>query len=90
MPKPLVTIENWGVVRSVVSPSFEELHPGNHLMGHVLGHPNLHYSKLVYTSPILSVDFSQGTVIETLNTVYRLGEPSDEYKSWCSKRRLAA
>jgi len=44
---------------------------------------------LVYTSPILSVDFSQG-VVETLNTTYRLGEPSDEYKSWFNKRRVTA
>jgi hypothetical protein len=90
MPKPQVTIESWGVVRSVISPSFEELQPGNHLTGFVSGHPNLSQTKFVYTSPILSVDFNQGAVVETLNTVYRLGEASDMYKSWCSKRKSAA
>jgi hypothetical protein len=87
MQKPLVTIEKWVVVRSVISESFEELQPGNRLLGYVLGHPNLPHTKLVCTSPIQSVDFSQGGVVETLNTLYRLGEPSDDYKSWYYKRK---
>jgi hypothetical protein len=89
MLKPTVTIEQWGVVRSVISPIYDELQPGNHLTGHVFAHANLRRKTLVYTSPILSVDFSHG-VVETLNTMYRLGEPSDEYKSWFNKRRVAA
>ena len=55
MPKPLVTIEKWAVVGSVISQSFEDLHPGSHLIGYVFGHAHLHHSKLVYTSAILSV-----------------------------------
>jgi len=89
MPKPLVTIEKWGVVGSVISQSFEDLHPGSHLMGYVFGHAHLHHAKLVYTSAILSVDLGQ-RIVETMNTTYRLGEPSDEYKSWFEKRRAAA
>ena len=88
MPKPTVTIEQWRVVQSVISPTYEELQPGNHLTGYVFGHPSLRRKKLVYTSPILSVDFSQG-VVETVNTMYRLGEPSDEYKSWLNNRGKA-
>ena len=90
MPKPIVTIEQWAVVRSVISPTYDELQPGNHLTGYGFGHPILRRKKLVYTSPILSVDFSQG-VVETVNTMYRLGEPSDVYKSWLNNRsRFAA
>jgi hypothetical protein len=89
MPKPIVTIEQWGVVRSIISQGFGELNPGSHLMGHVFGHARLHHAKLVYTSAILSVDFSQ-RIVETANTLYRLGEPSDEYKSWYDKQRTLA
>lgn len=85
MPKPLVTIENWGVVHSAVSRSFEELRPGNRLTGYVFGHAMFPSTKRVCTSLIVSVDLSQG-VVETLNTIYRLGEPSDAYKSWEHER----
>lgn len=88
MPKPRVTIENWGVVKNVISQGFEELHPGNRLTGYVLGHTNLPNTKRIFTSPILSIDLSQG-VVETLNTMYQLGETSDEYKSWSTKRSAA-
>lgn len=81
MPKPLVTIENWVVVHSAVSRSFDELRPGNRLTGYVFGHAKFPNTKRVCTSPIVSVDLSQA-VVETLNTMYRLGEASNEYKSW--------
>jgi len=83
MRKSLVAIENWAVVESVISPSYEELQPGKHLMGNVLGHASLQNTKLIYTSRILNV--YQG-VVETLNTLYQLGEPSEEYKDWERKR----
>lgn len=88
MPKPMVTIEQWSVVRSIVSPSYAELQPGNHLKGVVFEHAKFKRLSLVYTSHILSVDFSQA-VVETLNTTYRLGEPSDEYRAWLNKRIAA-
>lgn len=81
MPKPRVTIENWGVVRSAILQSFEKLLPGNRLTGYVCGHANLPNTMRVYTSPIVSIDWSQG-LVETFNTMYQLGEASDEYKSW--------
>jgi hypothetical protein len=88
MPKPEVMIENWGVVQNVSSQGFEELLPGNRLVGNVLGHACLPNTKLVYTSPIISVDLNSG-VIETHNTVYRLGEASREYRSWELKRKAS-
>jgi hypothetical protein len=86
MPKPIVAIEGWSAVQNVGPQSFEELRPGSRLMGYVYGHASLPNTTLVYTSPIVSVDLNQG-VVETLNTAYRLGEASVEYRSWEHKRR---
>ena len=83
MRKSLVAIENWAVVESVISPSYEDLQPGKHLMGNVLGHASLQNTKLIYTSRILNVFPG---VVETLNTLYQLGEPSEEYQEWERKR----
>jgi hypothetical protein len=88
MRKPVATIENWAVLHSVSSQSFEELHLGNCLTGYVHGHANLP-NTIVYTSPIVSFDLSQG-VVETRNTLYRLGEASDAYKSWDRRRKAVA
>jgi hypothetical protein len=88
MPKPMVSIEKWAVVKSVSSQGFEELHPGNRLVGYVSGHQQIANAKLVYTSLIVSIDLSQGTV-ETLNTMYQLGEANNEYMSWENRRRAS-
>lgn len=89
MRKLVATIENWAVLPSASSQSFEEFQPGNFLTGYVLGHANLPTATIVYTSPIVSFDLSQG-LVETRNTLYRLGEASDEYKSWDRKRKAVA
>jgi hypothetical protein len=88
MSKPLVTIENWAVVQSVVFQSYELLQPGKHLMGNFVGHANLPDTLFIYTSSIVSVDRNMG-VVETRNTRYQLGEASDEYKTWERERRAA-
>ncbi len=72
-------------MQNVSSCGFEEVHPGNRLTGYVMGHAHLPNTKVVYTSPIVSIDLTQGFV-ETLNTMYRLGEANVEYKSWEHKR----
>ncbi|HTD54311.1 MAG TPA: hypothetical protein VK670_02940 [Silvibacterium sp.] len=87
MRKPLVAIENWAVVDSVVSSGFEELQPGKHLTGNVLGHASMRNTKFVYTSRIVNV---YNGVVETLNTLYQLGEPSEEYRAWQRQRDSAA
>lgn len=86
MSKHMVTIEDWMVVPDVISATFAELRPGNRLAGYVYGHAHLPNAKMVYTSPILSIDLNQGYV-ETHNTVYRLGQSNDLYKSWEDKRK---
>jgi hypothetical protein len=89
MRKPFVTIESWAVVQRAVALSYEELQPGKHLMGRVSEHKALPHAEFIYTSPILSVDVDKGWV-ETRNTVYRLGEPSDAYKSWEQEHKVDA
>ena len=89
MSKVVVTIENWAVVRSVGSRDFQELNPGTRLMGYAIGLAHIPSSMIVITSPVLRVDINLG-IVETLNTLYRLGEASNEYKSWANQRRSAA
>jgi hypothetical protein len=86
MSKPLVTIENWAVVQSGAYVAFQELLPGNILTGKVFGHAKLADAKSIYTSPIVNIDQSMG-VVETRNTAYRLGNMSEEYRSWDSEHR---
>jgi len=86
MYKPLVTIENWAVVQSAGLQSYQELQPGYRLTGYVFGHANLPNTKVICTSPILNVDLSQ-RLVETINTMYQLGEPDNAYKSWEHKRK---
>ncbi len=89
MRKPLVTLENWAVVQKGLDLSYKELLPGKRLLGNVFGHTSLPDTKLVYTSTILSVDMDE-RIVETLNTVYQLGEPSDSYRTWKEEQREAA
>lgn len=92
MSKPIVTIENWAVVRNGTYVAYEELQPGNILTGKVYGHDRLPDAKPIYTSPIVRID-SRRCLVETRNTVYRLGEVnqdyrnSEEYQSWDCERR---
>ena len=89
MPKREVTLENWVVVRSAQCPSLEELRPGGHLMGYATGHPNLPGGSFIYTSRIVSIDKVNG-VVETSNTLYRLGQPDETYRAWQLEGRDSA
>jgi hypothetical protein len=89
MQKPFVTIENWAVVQRGVDPTYEELQPGKRLVGNVFCHGRLADTRLVYTSPILRVNTS-GRQVETLNTVYQLGEACGAYKTWEQERKHEA
>jgi hypothetical protein len=89
MSQPLVILENWAVVDSVVSRSYQELRPGKHLTGTVFGHANRPQTNFIFTSPIIEIDSDQ-RVVQTRNTVYQLGEASEEYKTWYRQRRGAA
>jgi hypothetical protein len=89
MWQPLVILENWAVVDSVVSHSYQELRPGKHLTGTVLAPANLPDANFIFTSPIVGVDSDKG-VVHTRNTIYQLGEANHEYKTWDRERRGAA
>ena len=81
MDKPLVRIENWSVVDSVISPGYRQLAPGKRLTGSILGHADLP-NGIIYTSVIMNVDAAAG-LVETVNTRYQLGAIDEEYDHWC-------
>jgi hypothetical protein len=60
------------------------------LTGTLFGHTNLPDTNFIFTSPIIDVDSDKG-VVQTRNTIYQLGEASEEYKTWdrehAAKRR---
>lgn len=83
--KPCAKLENWAVVPSAASASYQELRTGNLLVGTVFGHPRIQEGTFIFTSPIVSLHADAGPetqVVETKNTAYRLGEASGEYKRW--------
>jgi len=61
--------------------NFEQLRPGAHLMGDSFEHANLLGRIFIYTSSILNVDSGE-RLVETMNTVYRLGTVDKGYKVW--------
>jgi hypothetical protein len=83
--KPTATIQSWAVVDTVLWHSFAALQAGNRLTGHVSGLPHVPYGKPAYTSPIVRVDPAHG-LVETRNTIYRLGEISEAYGCWRGAR----
>jgi hypothetical protein len=66
--KPIVRIENWAVVGSVIFRGYRELEPGQRLTGDVMGHTNLRNGS-IYTSAILNIDL-RNRVVETHNSLY--------------------
>jgi hypothetical protein len=83
--KPSAELEDWAVVPSVKNGKYEELRPGNLLVGRAFGHQKIKSGTFIFTSPIMSVDL-KNNVAETKNTSYRLGEASHEYKMWSKDR----
>jgi hypothetical protein len=79
--KPSVKLEDWAVGPELNPGSYQALQPGNLLVGRAFGHQRIEKGKFIFTSPIVRVD-PQQRVVETRNTLYSLGEASDEYKTW--------
>lgn len=82
--KPIVRIENWSVVGSVVYYGFRRLEPGARLTGDVIGHSNLR-NGTIFTSAILSIDLANH-LVETHNSLYSLGEVSEDYARWAREQ----
>ena len=79
--KPSVKLEDWAVVPSLKNGKYEELRPGNLLVGRAFGHHRIKSGSFIFTSPIVGVDL-ENNIAETQNTSYQLGEASHEYKMW--------
>src|ERR1700733_6838265 len=75
--KPSVKLEDWAVVESANTASYQPLGPGNLLVGRAFGHQRIKTGMFIFTSPIVDID-AQNKIVETRNTCYCLGEPSRE------------
>jgi hypothetical protein len=78
--KPSVRLEDWAVVPIKHVGEYQQLRPGNSLVGRAFGHPRIQEGLFIFTSAIQHCDGS-GKIVETRNTTYNLGEPSYEYKT---------
>jgi hypothetical protein len=79
--KPSVKLEDWAVVTALNTRSYDELRPGNLLVGRAFGHQKIENGTFIFTSAILHID-SKNKIVETRNTLYCLGETSYEYTAW--------
>jgi hypothetical protein len=87
--KPSVKLEDWAVVPSANPVSFEGLEPGKLLAGRAFGHERIKPGMFIFTSIIVQVD-TRNRLVETKNTVYKLGEMSPEYKAWVDQQKQTA
>ena len=87
--KPSVRLEDWAVVESTNTASYQPLGPGSLLVGRAFGHQRIKTGMFIFTSPIVGVD-AESKIAETRNTCYRLGEASREYKTWMRVRQSDA
>jgi hypothetical protein len=87
--KPSVKLEDWAVVESANTASYQSLGPGNLLVGRAFGHQRIKTGMFIFTSPIVDID-AQNKIVETRNTCYCLGEPSREYKEWIRGQQTGA
>jgi len=79
MDKLSAKIENWAVVDNLIFHGFRKLEPGQRLTGYLMGHSDLP-NGVIYTAVIQSVDQANG-LVETANSVYRLGQANEFYSS---------
>ena len=54
--KPSVKLEDWAVVESKNTASYQPLGPGNLLVGRAFGHQRIQTGMFIFTSPIVGVD----------------------------------
>jgi len=73
--KPVVRIENWSVVGSIIYYGFRNLEPGAR-------------NGTIYTSAILTIDRLKG-LVETHNSIYSLGDVSEDYARWLDAQEHA-
>ena len=84
MDKLSAKIENWAVVDNLIFHGFRKLEPGQRLTGYLMGHSDLP-NGVIYTAVIQSVDQANG-LVETANSVYRLGQANEFYQQWATQQ----
>jgi hypothetical protein len=84
MDKLSAKIENWSVVDNLIFHGFRKLEPGQRLTGYLMGHSDLP-NGVIYTSVIQRIDPANG-LVETGNTVYRLGQVNEFYQQWAANQ----
>ena len=87
--KPCVKLEDWAVVPGPNAAEYQELRPGNLLVGRAFGHQRIKTGMFIFTSPIVRVD-AEKKIAETKNTAYCLGEASREYQTWSRQQNADA
>jgi hypothetical protein len=84
MDKLSAKIENWAVVDNLIFHGFRKLEPGQRLTGYLMGHADLP-NGVIYTAVIQRVDRANG-VVETANSIYRLGQANEFYQQWTTQQ----
>jgi hypothetical protein len=82
MDKLSAKIENWAVIDNLIFNGFRKLEPGQRLTGYLMGHADLP-NGVIYTAAIQRVDLANG-IVETANSVYRLGKINESYMNWAA------
>ena len=81
--KKEVLIENWRIIAADSPYTAPECLGSRKIVGEVFGHPKKEDGAEVITSRIITIGkFEEGSVIETRNTLYKLGKMSEEYAEW--------
>ncbi len=80
MDKLSAKVENWAVIDNLIFHGFRKLEPGQRLTGYLMGHSDLP-NGVIYTAVIQRVDLANG-LVETANSVYRLGKIDESYMRW--------
>ena len=79
-------LENWSIVAANELTVYEAPELQRYkLQGDVYGHPGFEDGEFITTSTIMSEDVKKYGTVETRNTSYELGTPSDHYLIWCKK-----
>ena len=73
-------IKNWSITGTQDPYQPPELR-GHRVLGNVYGHPVFEDTHFIRTSDI--VDAGGGEITTKSGSVYELGEPDEEYVSWC-------
>lgn len=85
MTKEICYLDNWSVIS--MNPYSPPENSPMCLLGRVYNHKNFTDGKRIQTSIVLDIKTEKGiTLVETANTIYKVGEPSPKYVAWCKSQ----